>query len=166
MIRIALERTWPDVVDALRGDRGFRRSLAEQLRAVPYDAWFWECTRVSRGAFECFVLDAPELAHTRADPRAFAAQLTAPVNTFSSLGGYATLVAPSVTGSYPHLAAFLRSAPDDQVDSLFEAIGRAIAGWSGPSPPWVSTAGMGVPWLHVRIDSRPKYFRHAAYRSG
>jgi uncharacterized protein DUF6940 len=39
---------------------------------------------------------------------------------------------------------------------------RAIAGWR----PWVSTAGMGVPWLHVRLDTRPTYYRHAAYRAG
>jgi len=77
----------------------------------------------------------------------------------------ATLIAPSETGSYPHLAAFLRTAPPGQIDALFHAVGDAIASWPGRTPPWVSTAGMGVPWLHVRIDSRPKYFRHAPYRS-
>jgi hypothetical protein len=30
---------------------------------------------------------------------------------------------------------------------------------------WVSTAGTGVPWLHVRRDTRPKYDRHAPYRA-
>jgi hypothetical protein len=24
-------------------------------------------------------------------------------------------------------------------------------------PVWLSTAGAGVPWLHVRLDDRPKY---------
>jgi len=46
-----------------------------------------------------------------------------------------------------------------------QAIGEAIAQWAGPRPPWVSTAGMGVPWLHARLDTRPKYFRHAPYRA-
>ena len=31
------------------------------------------------------------------------------------------------------------------------------------SPVWVSTAGMGVSWLHVRFDSRPKYYRWGEY---
>jgi hypothetical protein len=29
---------------------------------------------------------------------------------------------------------------------------------------WLSTAGAGVPWLHVRLDDAPKYYGHAAYR--
>lgn len=165
MIRIALDRSWPDVIHALRSDPAFRTSLAGRLRAVPYEAWFWECIRVSDGPFECVALDAPALARQVADPSAFAEHLVAPVNAFRSLGGDAVLIAPSPTGSYPHLAAFLRSAPADQTDAFLCAIGEAIAGWSGASPPWLSTAGLGVPWLHARLDTRPKYFRHAAYRS-
>jgi hypothetical protein len=165
MIRIALDRSWPDVIRALRDDAEFRASLAERLRTVPYDAWFWECIRVSDGPFECVVLDAPALARQPADPSAFAEHLVAPINAFRSLGGDAVLISPSPTGSYPHLAAFLRSAPADQIDGLFRAIGDAIAGWSGAVPPWVSTAGLGVPWLHARLDTRPKYFRHTPYRT-
>jgi len=29
---------------------------------------------------------------------------------------------------------------------------------------WLSTAGMGVSWLHVRLDDRPKYYGHRPYR--
>jgi hypothetical protein len=165
MIRIALDNTWPEVTEALCNDAAFRTSFVERLRAVRYDAWFWECIRVSGGTFECVVIDAPELAGRQADPSAFAEHLRAPINTFESLGGDAILIAPSATGSYPHLAAFLRTAPRSQIDMFFEAIGHGIASWPGPKPPWVSTAGMGVPWLHARLDTRPKYFRHAAYRS-
>jgi hypothetical protein len=31
-------------------------------------------------------------------------------------------------------------------------------------PVWLSTAGGGVAWLHVRLDDRPKYYAHAPYR--
>ena len=34
---------------------------------------------------------------------------------------------------------------------------------AGDMPLWVSTAGLGVSWLHVRLDARPKYYRHDAY---
>ena len=33
----------------------------------------------------------------------------------------------------------------------------------GAMPTWLSTAGMGVSWLHVRLDSQPKYYGFAAY---
>jgi hypothetical protein len=30
-------------------------------------------------------------------------------------------------------------------------------------PIWLSTAGMGVAWLHIRLDERPKYYSHKPY---
>ena len=32
-------------------------------------------------------------------------------------------------------------------------------------PLWVSTCGLGVYWLHVRLDSFPKYYRYAPYQT-
>ncbi len=32
-------------------------------------------------------------------------------------------------------------------------------------PVWISTAGTGVPFLHVRFDSRPKYYSWDEYKS-
>ena len=43
---------------------------------------------------------------------------------------------------------------------------RAVAiGARGGQPTWLSTEGSGVPWLHVRLDSYPKYYHTDAYRS-
>lgn len=97
----------------------------------------------SRMGRSSVVIEAPSLART-ADPSTFAEYLASPINTFKNLGGDTILIAPSPTGSYPHFAAFLRTAPAGQADELFRAIGNAAA-WKGAGPPWVSTAGMGVP---------------------
>ena len=32
------------------------------------------------------------------------------------------------------------------------------------SPLWLSTCGTGVYWLHVRLDSRPKYYSYQEYK--
>ena len=32
-------------------------------------------------------------------------------------------------------------------------------------PLWLSTNGLGVAWLHARIDARPKYYSHRPYRA-
>ncbi len=40
--------------------------------------------------------------------------------------------------------------------------------WETPpitNPVWLSTAGAGVSWLHVRLDDRPKYYGHGPYRT-
>ncbi len=175
MITLANGLSWPEMIDGLRHDAAVREGLRAQLLAVPYDAYFWECCRVSDDAFECVVLEASARAFTPGNHRAFAEHLADPVATFESLGGDAMLIVPYPRRDYGHLAAFLKTASDAEYHALMEAVGHAIARWvdgSGrPSRapdamPWVSTAGMGVPWLHVRLDSRPKYYRHAPYRQG
>ena len=62
--------------------------------------------------------------------------------------------------AYGHLAAFIRHAPEEQRDALWRRIGEAMAQRVGMKPVWLSTAGAGVSWLHVRLDDRPKYYGH------
>jgi len=66
---------------------------------------------------------------------------------------------------YGHLAAFLRHSPEPQQHSLWELVGAAMHRRLGPRPVWLSTAGGGVAWLHVRLDDRPKYYGYAPYRN-
>ena len=87
------------------------------------------------------------------------------VATFWNLGGDAMLVAPcpEESGNFAHLASFTATASAERQDALWKAVGDALALRIGPQPLWLSTAGHGVAWLHVRLDSRPKYYRHAPY---
>jgi hypothetical protein len=32
-------------------------------------------------------------------------------------------------------------------------------------PVWLSTAGAGVAWLHIRLDDRPKYYGYTPFRA-
>ncbi len=118
--------------------------------------------------FECVFVASPALAGMRPDPRAFAehCRTDARVATFPNLGGDATLVAPCPGGGsadFTHLARFVATATVEQSDALWQAVGEAMAKRIGARPVWLSTAGLGVGWLHVRLDDRPKYYRHAPY---
>jgi hypothetical protein len=62
------------------------------------------------------------------------------------------------------MAAFIRDAPEAQKHELWQAVGAAMAARLDARPVWLSTAGMGVSWLHIRLDSRPKYYGFAPYR--
>lgn len=86
---------------------------------------------------------------------------------FPNLGKDAILVVPCPRGSpsaYGHLAAFVRQAPKDQTHALWALVGDAMVQRLGTKPVWLSTAGAGVSWLHVRLDDSPKYYGHAPYR--
>ena len=149
------------------------RAFIDELRAVPHDAYLWETPPIRASTvdrpFEYQCIDAPTLARVRPMDTAFAEhwQGTAVV-TFANLGRDATLVVPEPLGPakhYTHLAAFVRHAPEDQVLALWRAVGEAAQARLSERPVWISTSGLGIYWLHVRLDDRPKYYAHAPYRS-
>jgi hypothetical protein len=165
-----------DVIEAWQDDRAFRTFFIKLLADAPFEAYRWETPPVTRSSidqpFEFVVVDDPALAQLEPDAEAFAGQFARTpaghqVATFDNLGGDAILVAPlpiTSYSAYSHLATFTRSAPNEQQHALWQAVGAALANQLNNEPTWLSTAGLGVPWLHVRLDSRPKYYVHEPYR--
>ena len=87
--------------------------------------------------------------------------------SFANLGRDAFLVVPCPTGrlsAYGHLAAFLRGAQEEQKHALWALVGKLMEQRGGSKSVWLSTAGAGVSWLHVRLDDRPKYYGYGPYR--
>lgn len=167
--------TWSGFGNALRESPALRKALTIALSQTTFRAFFWECCPWPQGrdpAFEYVVLDA---AARFSGPAAFTSFRShfeddeRTVRHFPNLRGDAVLVVPkdlSAPTAYGHLAAFLRGGPAAQVELLWKTLGVAIFEWQfdGRGTLWLSTAGLGVPWLHLRLDSRPKYYRHAEYR--
>jgi len=163
-------------LECLGCDAAFRECFLQLLRQAPFAAYRWETPPVSSAAagrtFEFVLIDAPGL-EVPADAHTFRAEFAAAqsgVCVFRSLGGDARLVAPTPdqgtpVGVYSHLAAFVRGAPDEQVHALWSRVGLAAMEGLDEKPLWISTHGGGVAWLHVRLDSRPKYYGYAPYRS-
>ena len=102
---------------------------------------------------------------------------------FPNLGKDALLVVPTPTHGkeeeevekgYVHLLSFLRSTsiPPSTKHALIQRVAQVTLarcrakeeeegearGWV-----WVSTSGLGVAWLHVRVEDRPKYYTCQEY---
>ena len=169
--------SWRDVLRGWYKDEAFRSYFLGVLADAPFAAYRWETPAVTNAtvdqAFEFVLLDAPRLDRPP-DPAAFAGQFRskpadASVITFPNLGGDAVLVVPRPEGppaAYGHLAAFVRQAPERQKHDLWPAVAAAMKARIGGDPVWLSTAGAGVPWLHVRLDNSPKYYGHRPYAQG
>ena len=166
--------TVAEVLLAWQGDDAFRSLFDGTLAGSPFSAFRWETPPVTAAAlgrpFEFVLLDSPGLAR-RPDPEAFAEYFggaaDAEVVEFPNLGGDAIMVVPTpivAPSAYGHLAAFVRDAPDHQRHALWRAVGEAMGRRVGAKPVWLSTAGAGVSWLHVRLDDRPKYYGFGPYR--
>ena len=154
-------------------DKGFVGWYTELLAGSNFVACFWEHPPLTaRGiddAAEFVLIDAPMLAGLRGDPDAFRPHFedAADIAVFPNLGGDAELVVPAPTGpsqGYSHLLAYLRSAPAGQIESLWRTLAEAALSSLTERPLWISTSGLGVAWLHIRLDTRPKYYQHQPYK--
>ena len=169
--------SYSKVVALWQSDEPFRAFFISVLREAPYPAYYWETPPITTATigrpFEFVLIDSPHLANVPPDAHAFASHFASGCNgndivNFANLGGDAWLVAPCPAGplkAYSHIGCFAREAPEHQQHALWQAVGTAITERVGAQPLWVSTAGLGVFWLHVRLDSRPKYYSYSSYRN-
>ncbi len=120
---------------------------------------------------EFVVIESPLLQSRVADPSPFHEHFRSSrrkVISFPNLGRNGimiTPVPPQGGANYNHLVNFLRTAPHEDTAELWRVTSEALKANLETKPRWLSTAGLGVSWLHVRIDTRPKYYRHDAYRT-
>lgn len=154
----------------------FRTFFIALLARAPFAAYFWETPPLTAATqerpFEFVQVDAPQLACVRANPAPFQTHFDTAVAgeaviAFPNLGRDAFLVVPrpqAALDAYGHLAVFTRQAPISQQHALWQRVGQALADRLGPDPLWLSTSGLGVYWLHLRLDSRPKYYTYTPYR--
>jgi hypothetical protein len=169
--------SYAEIIERWQCDGDFRDFFIRLLAEDHYDAYFWETPpitgKTSTRTFEFVLVESPNLVRLKPDPSAFAqhfeaANVETGVASFRNLGGDALLVAPSPQTSlvaYPHLAAFARAAPASQQHAFWSAVGTSAAGSLSDRPLWLSTCGLGVAWLHVRLDTSPKYYTFQPYRT-
>lgn len=160
------------VCEAWRTDAAFRARWVELLQALPFAAYAWENPPLTLATMdrphECVLVESRGLVASRADVAPFAANLAGKTGAvaFRNLGGDAMLVAPcpgDARTDHAHLAAFVRTAPAIVAADFWKEVGDALHRQLSSRPLWLSTAGLGVAWLHVRLDARPKYYRHRPY---
>jgi hypothetical protein len=166
--------SYAEVLSRWQQDVDFRTFFMGLLADAPFSAFRWETPPMTTGtanqAFEFVLLDSPGLARNP-DADAFAEHFSAEapggVVEFPNIGKDAIMVVPCPgrpLSAYDHLGAFLRQAPKPQQHAMWELVGAAMQRRLGSKPVWLSTAGAGVSWLHVRLDDRPKYYGYAPYR--
>ncbi len=157
----------------LHQDKSFRSFFINLLSDVPFHAYQWETPPVTLKnrdqPFEFVVHNSPGI-DLSPDPGPFSQYFSNDADTsiavFDNLGKDARLIAPAPSQpevNYSHIGVFTQSAPMQQQHDLWKTVGRVTEEHLSEQPLWLNTAGGGVAWLHVRLDSKPKYYRHRPY---
>jgi len=169
--------TYSDVLDLWETEAGFRSYFSRLLAESPFSAFRWEVPALKKSTahqmFQFVLINYPTFATRPTDQKTYSTYFTdddtnGGVVSFLSLGGDARLIVPSPrtdANVYGHLAAFVRCAPAQQLDAFWQVVSAVVKSQIGDAPLWLSTAGGGVAWLHVRLDSRPKYYGYSPYKT-
>eukprot|EP00903_Cladosiphon_okamuranus_P016565 g15282.t1 len=170
-----------EVVGLWKSGGEFVDTFVASIKEIDFEAVFFESVPVTRSTmdkrYEYVMVDSPRLASVSANGGDFAEYIasgegTNEVVSFRNLRKDARLVVPckgeeKPGANYAHLTAFVRTGPEEQVIKFFGAVGEAfeeeVASRSDESPVWLSTSGLGVYWLHARLDSVPKYYTYTPY---
>lgn len=163
----------------------YSRFFAELATSSEFRLWFCELLKSSslrevafetpcvgtsnlNQPFQFVLVSNPALGRLEPDPYTFeehfnGRSLSA---SFINLSRDALLVVPKPSGDtldYSHLMAFIRNAPTEQLDDYWTLAGQEILKRIAEKPQWISTAGLGVYWLHLRISNVPKYYRYEPF---
>jgi hypothetical protein len=164
-------RNW---IDYMKESTEFIEFYIEILMNSKYEGYFWEVKPINKNKldenFEFVLIESNSLKRIVADDSSFKKYFKEgeDVVTFPNLGGDAQLIVPTQireSSNYNHLASFMRKAPKSQAVNFWTKVAEEYDKLMENRTKWLSTAGLGVYWLHVRIDSRPKYYRFAPYRT-
>ena len=160
-------------IDLIIHSFSFRTFFNEVLSKNEFQAFFFEVKPVTleklNADFEFAVVNSLSLAKINSDKSAFQEYLSVgdSVVTFHNLNKDAQLVVPneiSEKQAYAHIANFVRRAEPKQIDTFWQLVGKVYKASIKNRPIWLSTSGLGVYWLHMRIDAIPKYYSYAKYK--
>lgn len=165
--------SFSDFLGLLQHNQEFLSFYINLLKEIPFQAYHWETPPVTAATVDrpfAFVATNSPGIDLPPDPGPFRQYFehatSNDVAVFNNLGNDARLIAPAPEGkdqNYSHIGVFTREAPEAQMHSLWQTVGRVTEESLSEKPIWLNTAGGGVAWLHVRLDSRPKYYRHRPY---
>lgn len=149
-------------------------------------AFFWECPGInietmSSKQFEFVLIPTTAFNNVEADCTAFSEHIARNCAlgnvemVFKSLGKDATLISPCPVlksgCTYTHLYKFIQHSERKAAEKFLGTIGIQFLSIlnekvlsNDKSGVWLSTSGLGIPWLHVRLDSRPKYYQYKGYK--
>lgn len=161
-------------LNLLRNDIHFIEFYNKHLADCKFEAFFWENKPITQNNleedYECTLVESDFLTDVKPDTSTFNSYFRSKqdVVVLPNLGGDAKLVVPcpvSENSIYTQIGNFVRQAPKAQVKEFWRRVGTEMLSQLEAEPKWLSTSGLGVYWLHARVDSTPKYYQTQDYKT-
>ncbi|MEM8524631.1 MAG: hypothetical protein AAGG68_08300 [Bacteroidota bacterium] len=160
-------------IEILKRSSTFRLFFNNLFSQAEFNAFFWEVRPVIKDQldndFEFVIIQNTALEHRKSD----ASNLEDYLVSDELALGYENLrkdtkyIIPTEKAAseiYNHLANFVRNVPEEQINQFWKKVAAEYRKSVSEQPVWLSTHGLEARWLHVRIDSKPRYYSYNDYR--
>jgi len=175
--------TYQEFINLLKSkDKEFLKIFRETLNNATDElsAYFWECIPVSNKTidkeFEFVATKNEELEKITQNYSAFQGYINQALNnyvtSFLSLHKNATLIIPipknNANGevNYKNLKEFTANSSLEQWEEFWQKVGEEMEESlfrANGATRWLSTSGLNVYYLHVRINNSPKHYVYEEY---
>jgi hypothetical protein len=165
--------TYQQVIQYWKTSDEFRMFYNSILANIDFEAFFWENRPVNMdtksAVYEFVLVRSHALAKVKANRKPFLnffKNAKESVISFQSLGKNALLIVPlpiKEVDGFSHLATFVRDAKAAQIQAFWQKVGFELENRLNKDFIWLNTSGLGVYWVHVRLDERPKYYTYKPY---
>lgn len=168
--------TFKQVFEVMENDPlTFHNYLKDEVLKTGYKAVYLEFPKLNtknlNNKFECVILEAIELINSNPNPQAFGISCSDLVICTRNKSKDAELIIPNLNSSnnYAHLFLFLDpencQPPENNLYYYFWKSAAIVIKEqiNCNKNIWISTSGLGIPWLHLRISEIPKYYRFQKY---
>lgn len=169
-----LNLCFEDVFELWASNSKFVEFYKDELIKLNYEAFYWEHPAIKKEflnkKYECILQRSRPLEHLPIDESAFIDYINSKEQAadFMNLGKNARLIVPTKKTDkeiYNHMSKFIRLAAQEQIIELFKRVGNSILEKiESKKLIWLNTAGLGVIWLHIRMDTIPKYYKTTRYK--
>lgn len=166
--------TFNEVFNLWESNPNFIQFYVSELRNMGLDAFYWEHPALKtiflENNYECIIQRSIPLETKEINENAFSDYIykNEQVVDFMNLGKNARLVIPtkqSEKSIYNHLGKFINYATEEQIIAVFQRVGQKIKEEIEKKETiWLNTAGLGIIWLHIRLDTKPKYYKTKQYK--
>lgn len=166
--------SYREVLDLWTNDKIFKDFFIRLLKINKMPSYFWETppltnTTIDRD-FECIMKSKPKNENPPT-PNKYADEYVKDKDQdgivfCKGMEGEEELIIPIPIDSksdYRSLKLFTENAPLKLQHALWEQVGKNAQQKLSNKPIWISVAGSGVNWLHIRFDRTPSYYQFSEY---
>ena len=153
----------------LASNETFRNEIIQIFVASKFNNAFWEfpayCTSSAQNIAEFVLVETSGFG--KADSSSFKEYLANKEDNqtvmFKNLSGDTNLITINSSNTknqtFCHIMEFMKNSTYENKHKLLKKIGEEMLNHTnGTNPVYLSTHGHGVPWLHIRICVKPKYY--------